>query len=78
MTSIFWLAFIFISSLSRKVTLSCQDCKKSCAVGSKCYLISGNDGKEINEEICAERDTCGLSSPLQYNAIHCDIDTEGK
>ena len=68
------VALLIILSQQRKVNVTCGDCTITCSTGSKCYTLSGNDGLEINEEVCAEIDTCLWTATLEYNAVNCDVD----
>ena len=78
MKKIIFVALLLFFTHQRKVNVTCGDCTISCATGSKCYTLSGNDGKEINEEVCADSDVCGFTSSLEYNALNCDVDITGQ
>ena len=70
--------FLFASTYGRKLNVICGDCvSMTCSTGTKCYTLSGNDGLTINEEICASLNSCLFTNTLQYDAVHCNIDSEG-
>ena len=77
MKKIIFVALLLFFTHQSKVNVTCGDCTISCATGSKCYTLSGNDGLEINEEVCADVDTCTWTT-LEYNAVNCDVDLFGQ
>lgn len=68
--------FLFFRASSRKFNLTCGECKSGlCSSGEKCYYLTGTDeGKTIDEEICAGNSTCSLTGFKEINTVKCDKD----